>query len=222
MKNFSLITGLLCLMHINAVNAVDQVITNYCSGSTDKPHYCGEGCCAATESACSSTCGGTQLKWWNSCPDGCKVSDWSDIGDNKQTKCSLKLGGGVECLYQCADGYYPYYIGSTTGGEKTLAACYECPKYGTCDGTGIICNAGFYKKSQMLGKYTCTVCPSAMRCTNSDCSPLKSQAGLSAQDSTDITDCYIPGGTYKDTYGVFTLSTNCYYTKTSTSYEYEY
>lgn len=58
------------------------------------------------------------------------------------------------------------------------------------------CKAGYYGNPTALHK-TCTKCP---------------DSGTSSEDSTNITQCYIPSGTTgSDSTGSYTYTANCYY-----------
>jgi hypothetical protein len=100
--------------------------------------------------------------------------------------------GFVPCVLSSSDTYI-------TGGVRTTSAYSpsNCPAYSdySCS-----CNSGYYLQNQGTSSCYCAACPS-----HSFGSPA-TPPGAAA-----IGNCYIPGGTGSDEYGIFTYSDCPYY-----------
>lgn len=129
------------------------------------------------------------------CSNCTASGSWSAYGTGYQKY----TGQGCDCSgstatcktitdYRCASGYY----GTATSGST---GCTVCPSNATCSGgnnSTFKCNKGYYKNG-------------------SGCTQCASPATTKAAGSYDISECYIPEGTYSDTTGKYAMNCDCPY-----------
>lgn len=111
--------------------------------------------------------------------------------------------------YSCADYQYAgEYYGTEGLFDNT---CYNCPTYATCDGFNMECDIGYYRV--YLGTNQQVVDPNYHNALVLGCQKCPAGASVDATTSepgaTDITDCYVTGGT--DNTGTFIYTSECYY-----------
>lgn len=122
-----------------------------------------------------------------------------------QPNCPEPGSAGSMCI--CADKEIEYFCDCDSGWYATntrpstaTCTCKACPANSTCSSyTNFSCNRGYYKSGG-----SCARCPKD--------SNTGTYGTTSGSGSTSISSCYIPAnGSYSNTYGNFTYTSNCYY-----------
>ena len=143
----------------------------------------------------------------------------------------------------CNTGTYGIPTNTTSTGQCTpCPANAECEIYyndtfyckngfyktqlNTCFPKSIICNAGYYitnnnECAQCRSGYYCAggtfTAGSTERgltwCPNYNVGPHTYTPGTTPRGASKITECYIPTGSYSDTTGSYSITSNCYYTE---------
>lgn len=128
-------------------------------------------------------CPTTQIYEANcNCNNGCTDTTWTTVNTAYQQRTVCDANCNPKTEYQCAPGYY----GNPT---STSSGCVKK----TC------CDQGYYPDSNN----TCQKCPSI---------PGSSAPTTQGQNCAGITGCYLLAGSYTDSTGTFTLTSNgCFY-----------
>ncbi|MCM1294938.1 MAG: hypothetical protein NC311_05295 [Muribaculaceae bacterium] len=190
--------------------------TTNCISCTDT----GTGRCASYGADCCAPCklnlgdtGGDSSFSPSECAENCPSSNWvtlPDYGDGIrpanpeywQAMCGYTDGLNNlkgTCYFRCIAGQYGTITSAyTTNGKTSYMAennCQTCP------------HSNITQKPQEFGFGTRPGFGDGWTLVTQSNDPRTSVAG----DNTDITNCYIPSGSYGDVTGKFTLSDDCYY-----------